>query len=175
MEYFQAGASDPKLPFSRLVAIRIPGKHDGGRLPGTVFEETIQQGRGVFLDEDLAFKIQAGPVPPVLVGVPRITVDASVFATLVGVHAVGHAHIRAGNLVDDGFWVDAQVAGADLLGFPADPLVLQKILQGLLLKCLKAVCLAGLGPAAFADFSFGMRHGNWNLSKFMDIILICDG
>ena len=101
--HFKQGTREPVLLFSRLIAIGIPAEHDGCGIPVFMHQKFAQELRGVFLDNDLPFKIQSGAIAPVLVDIPCITIDAAMFATGIGIHAVAHAHIRTLHFVDDGF------------------------------------------------------------------------
>ena len=107
--YFQQLAGKPKALLCRLVAIGIATEANGRRIPLGMQQKFAQQLRRIFLHNNLAFKIEAGAVTPVFMSIAGIAVNAAMLTTLVRIHAVKHAHIRAVNFIHQRFGVVFQI------------------------------------------------------------------
>ena len=66
---------------------------------------------GIDLHIDIALEIDPGRMAEIGVGRPGEAIGAAMLATLIGVHAIIHAHIRAGEFVDNRFWVNIDELG----------------------------------------------------------------
>ena len=68
------------LALDRLVAVGVAGQHNGHYGPVLTLELLYQYFRSILFHNDLAFKVQAGAIAPVLVGVAGIAINATVLA-----------------------------------------------------------------------------------------------
>src|SRR5690606_14678841 len=76
-EDFKDIAGDFEFFLQGLIAIGVARNRNGYRLPLRMENEFFEQRRGIFLDDNLALKIQACTESPILMCVARITVDAT--------------------------------------------------------------------------------------------------
>jgi len=87
-EHFEQVPRDFKPFLLWLITIGVAAKHDGHRIP-VLAEQMIFKKRGcIFLYNYFAFKIQPGTEAIIFVRVSSITIDASMFAALIGIHGI---------------------------------------------------------------------------------------
>ncbi len=85
---------DLQAPLQRLIRIRVRAEHDRLAHVARPGELLLQHLRGVVLVEELGLEIETGGQAHVRVTRPRVTIDASVFASPVRVDRLLEADIR---------------------------------------------------------------------------------
>jgi hypothetical protein len=101
--HFQQLAGKMVFLFGWLITVGVATETDGQAFPFGMHQEFAEQLRRVDLYYNFSLEVKTGAISPILMRIPGIAVNASMFAAGVGIHAVVHAYIGTVDLVDDAF------------------------------------------------------------------------